>query len=112
MRPMRRNRHIDLAPALTGYRPVRWPEVTALSAAECGRDTYAVPMHCSNCGHHWTAHLPKGIPAGSSACPNCGCMTGRRTWTPDPPHRLGGVMHVSPIPPVMWVHPRYRQRGW
>ena len=80
----------DLGPALSGYQPVRWPEVTALASAQRGQDTYTVPMHCSNCGHRWTARLPKGEPAGRDTCPHCGCFTGSRTWETGAPHRYSG----------------------
>lgn len=115
----------DLGPALSGWLPVRWPEAQGLAAWERTDtgfrrvpDTYAVTMVCSNCGHHWTAHIPRGEPAGRKSCPHCGCYTGHKTWQPGPPRRditwtspKPPVTWISPKPPVTWIHPRYRERG-
>lgn len=44
--------------------------------------TYSMEFDCSNCGHSWTACIPKGTPAGfNRLCPNCGCTEGKANKT-------------------------------
>lgn len=39
--------------------------------------TYSIRRYCTNCGHHFKEHIPKGQQKTSKcSCPKCGCGTG------------------------------------
>ena len=72
---------------------------------------------CTNCSHHWTRSIPKGVPAGHCTCPNCGCFSGQAshgvqkplvdhllpTFDPD----LDGPQYIRPNPFRKRERPQY-----
>jgi len=63
-------------------------------------DKYYLDMICTNCGHHGTRAIDKGVTDKDKplACPNCECWTYVPGWARPKPPRAASPDHAHAFP--------------